>query len=692
MGETALYQAVEMENKEQIETLLSKGADPNISLGDGTTPLHCAVSKGNIAIAKVLLENGALPNSKTKIYLQTPLHLAIKIQSNEEIIKLLLDYNASSTLIDKFDKKPIDYVNDNKAIKTILSEAESSQLIKISQVSDTNNQLVSFLSKEDNKEKENNKEDDLLVASINPSLKDIISEVNHTENNDIINGSEKKSNINEEVDYKHVNTIQTPKEKNTNHININELLSANCNDNDNDNENENEEYDANEYNEEKENSYLNDSLDDNYNNNKSPSNKKKSDYVSDPLSSSKKMQREEENSLYKKIILAKRLNFNSNNKISYHKKSSNEPTLRDNYFSNQVEEQSKDHRNIASLNITPDNSNHQYDTNKNESNDNGHSHINLNKTTDNESNTKRGIDTNTNPNSNTHFYSSFSTQPQSANTNSLRIKKKYLDGNTQMLYQYNNDNENDDQYGKVSEFTIKNVTTRQTSSLQLSKMKKWLSSIDLIEHLNCFIDNEMCDIDRLKQIMINYDTKLKYSDIERIGIKKPGHIYRILTKLELDSHSIDEKVIQFILPNSNHNRTYSIETKFNLKISEEYCCGCSNFISKKPQLDLAMFLRRKTLQHLHPNFAHNGFDWLEYVLLQMFTDHIFKEEILENLMHIYNADDRSRLMKCLIEEMKKINLFVNSKEYMANPHKYKYASIDLEKEEQDKPCQTCIIY
>lgn len=698
MGETALYQAVEMEKKNQVDTLLLKGANPNISLQDGTTPLHCAVIKGNLDIIKTLLENGAFPNLKSKFFLQTPLHLGIKTKQSEQIIKMLLDYNASTILSDKHGNKPIDYAGENSAIKNMLIEAEASQLGQVSNMNNQNtfnvddrlNRLITKEDKDKDEEKNKEKEDDLLIVSINPSLKDIISEVNHTENNEVANGSEKKRNKEEdEKDSFHLDTIQTPNEKNTNRIDVNELLSANGNGNDyydndngnyNYNDNYNQEESANEFNDQR--SYLNDSLENDYNNNNA-SNRKKADYISDfPLTSSMKKKSEEEDDMYKKIIMAKRLSFNANNKISYHNKSSNEPTLGDNYLNNRTEQ--SNHQYNASLKVTPINSQHYSNNNisdRNRSNDNDH----LNKTSENELNTKRVNNTH----NNTNYYSSFSTQPHSANTNSLQIKKKYLDDNNRFIFPYSNDN---DQYGKVSEFTIKNVTTRQISSLQLSKMKKWLNSIDLIEHLDCFIDNEMCDIDRLKQVMINYNTKLKYDDFERIGIKKPGHIYRILTKLEIDLHSIDNKVIQFILPNSNHNRTNSIETKLNLKISEEYCCGCQNFIAKKTKLDLAMFLRKKTLQHIYPNFLHNGFDWLEYVLLQMYTDYMFKEEILEDMMHIYDVDDRNKVMKCLIDEMKRINLFVNSKEYLANIQNYKYGSIDLEKEEQEKPCQPCVIY
>ena len=77
-----------MEKIEQIKLLLKKGADPNITNDDGLSPLHVAVNKQNISIVKLLLKYGANPNIKSKLYHQTPLHLAIK--NNAYPIFLLL--------------------------------------------------------------------------------------------------------------------------------------------------------------------------------------------------------------------------------------------------------------------------------------------------------------------------------------------------------------------------------------------------------------------------------------------------------------------------------------------------------------------------------------------------------------------------------------------------------------------------
>ena len=119
MGETPLYQAVEMEKVPHVNLLLKKGANPNLSQIDGLSPLHSAINKQNILIIKELLKFGADPNNKSKLYEQTPLHLAIKNNVDPMILLILVQYNGSLFIKDKFGKTPLDYVSSEEMRKVI---------------------------------------------------------------------------------------------------------------------------------------------------------------------------------------------------------------------------------------------------------------------------------------------------------------------------------------------------------------------------------------------------------------------------------------------------------------------------------------------------------------------------------------------------------------------------------------------
>ena len=119
MGETPLYQAVDMEQIEHVKLLLKHKADPNLSQTDGLTPLHNAVTKQNVQIVQCLLSANANPNIKSTCFGQTPVHFAIKNNVNPTILLLLVKYNGSLVLKDKTEKRTIDYAKSEKMKETL---------------------------------------------------------------------------------------------------------------------------------------------------------------------------------------------------------------------------------------------------------------------------------------------------------------------------------------------------------------------------------------------------------------------------------------------------------------------------------------------------------------------------------------------------------------------------------------------
>ena len=63
--------------------------------------------------------------------------------------------------------------------------------------------------------------------------------------------------------------------------------------------------------------------------------------------------------------------------------------------------------------------------------------------------------------------------------------------------------------------------------------------------------------------------------------------------------------------------------------------------------DLSSFLRVNNLSKFKGNFVFNGFDKIEFVLIQMFSKYKFDQKILNNYLHIYINKDKIRLLNKL---------------------------------------------
>ena len=67
-------------------------------------------------------------------------------------------------------------------------------------------------------------------------------------------------------------------------------------------------------------------------------------------------------------------------------------------------------------------------------------------------------------------------------------------------------------------------------------------------------------------------------DIYNLGIRVPGHIYRILVKLELDSGLIDKKIMEIIENKKNGVKNEEINILNN---SIYNICGCCSLKEKR---------------------------------------------------------------------------------------------------------------
>ena len=118
-----LFQAIEEEKVEAIESLLCNGVDVNIKNSDGSTPLHWAIQMNkNVEIIKCLIENGANVSAKNNDG-STLLHEAAMWNDNVEVSRLLVSNGADVNANDEFGITPLDLAREkgNMAIAEYLS-------------------------------------------------------------------------------------------------------------------------------------------------------------------------------------------------------------------------------------------------------------------------------------------------------------------------------------------------------------------------------------------------------------------------------------------------------------------------------------------------------------------------------------------------------------------------------------------
>lgn len=200
--------------------------------------------------------------------------------------------------------------------------------------------------------------------------------------------------------------------------------------------------------------------------------------------------------------------------------------------------------------------------------------------------------------------------------------------------------------------------------------------MNLQSYYNLFLEKGLTDVDAIISLAHDPEKKLTKNQLEIIGVKKPGHIFKLLTRIEFDANLIDQNLSFLVtsnFSNLNNNNFFSqniltSRDDMNLKISGANftCCGFAKEkknIQKenKQNLDLIAWLKFLNLPHLRKNFLHNGFDSIEYLLLQCFSCYFVDENLLENSMHIYNKIERKKILNQLKKDMNIISKRITNK-------------------------------
>ena len=204
--------------------------------------------------------------------------------------------------------------------------------------------------------------------------------------------------------------------------------------------------------------------------------------------------------------------------------------------------------------------------------------------------------------------------------------------------------------------TYNNEFRTHITASEAKRLHEWLLSCDLLCYYNTLVDQGIYKLDKCIEGLRNGEVNLTFKEVEEFGIKKPGHAFRFLLKMESDAELIDKRLVEYVCPNKlvGEGLLRNSNVKVILGRSEEYC-GCAFRETRTiREMDLETWLRIKGLLYLKENFLHNGFESIEYVLLQMFSKYAINDPIMIDCLHIYNASDRKKVKKVLEEEKKAI--------------------------------------
>ena len=684
VGETPLFLCLNLDNCEAFIILLNYNANCNIQRNDGNSVLHLAMKEGKINFVNILLDNKANPNLVNNIDNQTPFHLAIINKVDQDILLKLKENGANRNIKDKFNKTPFDYAIETK---------DNNYILLFNKIFD---QKDIILIKKEALEKSKDK------FIMNPNKFKYLPKYSNKRKMII------KDNNNENIDFSNIKG-----ETNANTITMSEL------------------YSSREYNITSKNKLSNfqDSIKEikinelkdfslNDSNFKSIKNeieiKKSAENSLEENVIKRKCQSfvdDDSKDLMKKIILdtVKKLKLNNSQVLL---KNSERKYFPKNLFNEKKSQNNKSEINDNNISATFENSKKpdiiNISGNKNidsgtssvldERNSNSHNNLNEknNKIYSKASNNIIILkDDSSEYNSNYDSLSNSLRKNQDKNNNNNNMKKdikksqnKYLPNMKYMIMQQIKEKNKKLEIGSSIHFSNK----------ILSQLRNWLISCDLLSYYNLFVDKKIVNIEEIISDIKQKKIKLNYKFAEDIGIKKPGHIIRFILKLQIDSGILDKNLCDEILEKYCNNNINSIV----LNSSSNYCkcCGVSCF-NKAPSgscdfneftsyinnNDIFAFLRSKNLFELKDNFIHNGFDQVDFIIIQLFSEIKFNKNLLVELLHIYHETEQKKVIKILYEEKEKIckelNIPFDKKEVEDILSEFKEDDDSLDKEDDE---------
>jgi hypothetical protein len=287
------------------------------------------------------------------------------------------------------------------------------------------------------------------------------------------------------------------------------------------------------------------------------------------------------------------------------------------------------------------------------------------------------------------------------------ILKDLIDNNN--ILKNNNDIQNNNKrsnmkYMILQQIKEKNKNIELGSPLTipneiLSKLRYWLISCDLLNYYNLLLEKKFYNIDEIISLIKNKKKEIDYKYVEELGIKKPGHIFRFLLKLQIDSEILNKQLCDKILEKFSIINSSTIV--LNTSSNDYKCCGMSccshdatssnvsDTINNINNNDIYSFLRNKDLFEFKENFLHNGFDQVDFIIIQLFSDFRFNKNMMKEYFHIYIENSQIKVIKKLYEEKEKISRELNIL-YDNNELKEILESYNHKEEKQNT--EACFIY
>ena len=271
-----------------------------------------------------------------------------------------------------------------------------------------------------------------------------------------------------------------------------------------------------------------------------------------------------------------------------------------------------------------------------------------------------------------------------------------------------NENKEENENKFISEFKFDPlIKTNKTDDIitkinkNITFFKNWLSSINLPFYYENFINNEIYEVKQLINISKIKSRQEIFSLISSVTkTNKIGHIYRILIKIDIDAGYIDKNLSNFFTPKKlPKNENIKNNDDNELLISGIKNVFCTN--KREEKCLIKIFFEKNNLKSLCTNFMNNGFDILEFIILQMFSRFPINDYILEKNMYIGDYNERKKILAALNEEVDKINKLMSSEEYLSYTinRRIKYEDFFLSSRENgnfifsdDDRCKFCPIF